>query len=224
MLPYWFSAMTMKNVNSATLKMVKEVRKQFNTIPSLMERTAKPDYATCVNISTDASIKERCPGYVYPSHPRNFLWCRDPIWCSGWVAISASNTGGAWDNAKKYIEAGAYEHARTLGLKSSEPHKAVVIGDTIGDPLKDTSGPSLNILIKLMAVKSLFLLHSSQLMEVYCSRSFNRNAENDINEKINYRAFLPSFVGKTEVSLQADLPWMRVVIDGSDGGGGSGGA
>ncbi|KAL0429766.1 UNVERIFIED_CONTAM: Pyrophosphate-energized vacuolar membrane proton pump 1 [Sesamum radiatum] len=123
-------------VGSAALKMVEEVRRQFNTIPGLMEGHAKPDYATCVKISTDASIKEMIPPGAL-------------------IAISASNTGGAWDNAKKYIEAGASEHARTLGPKGSEPHKAAVIGDTIGDPLKDTSGPSLNILIKLMAVESL---------------------------------------------------------------------
>ncbi|KAI3964150.1 hypothetical protein MKW92_046370 [Papaver armeniacum] len=136
MLPYWFSAMTMKSVGSAALKMVEEVRRQFNTIPGLMEGTAKPDYANCVKISTDASIKEMIPPGAL-------------------IAISASNTGGAWDNAKKYIEAGVSDHAKSLGPKGSDPHKAAVIGDTIGDPLKDTSGPSLNILIKLMAVESL---------------------------------------------------------------------
>eukprot|EP00261_Vitis_vinifera_P023156 XP_010654944.1 PREDICTED: pyrophosphate-energized vacuolar membrane proton pump-like [Vitis vinifera] len=87
-------------------------------------------------------------------------------------SISASNTGGAWDNAKKYIEAGASEHARTLGPKGSDPHKAAVIGDTIGDPLKDTSGPSLNILIKLMAVESLvfapfFATHGGLLFKIF---------------------------------------------------------
>eukprot|EP00267_Zea_mays_P051767 XP_020404760.1 pyrophosphate-energized vacuolar membrane proton pump 1 [Zea mays] len=137
--------MTMKSVGSAALKM-EEVRRQFNTIPGLMEGTTKPDYATCVKISTDASIKEmipRCSCYADTTDRWNF------------IAISACNIGGAWDNAKKYIEAGASEHARTLGPKGSDPHKAAVIGYTIGDPLKDTSGPSLNILIKLMAVESL---------------------------------------------------------------------
>ncbi|MCH88190.1 pyrophosphate-energized vacuolar membrane proton pump 1-like, partial [Trifolium medium] len=153
MLPYWFSAMTMKSVGSAALKMVEEVRRQFNTIPGLMEGTAKPDYATCVTISTDASIKEMIPPGAL-------------------IAISASNTGGAWDNAKKYIEAGASEHARSLGPKGSDPHKAAVIGDTIGDPLKDTSGPSLNILIKLMAVESLvfapfFATHGGLLFKIW---------------------------------------------------------
>ncbi|GKA29946.1 pyrophosphate-energized vacuolar membrane proton pump-like protein, partial [Tanacetum coccineum] len=166
MLPYWFSAMTIKSVGSDALKMVEEVRRQFNTIPGLMEGLAKPDYTTCVKISTDASIKEMIPPgalvMLTPLIVGTFFGVETlsgvlagALVSGVQVAISASNTGGAWDNAKKYIEAGASEHARTLGPKGSEPHKAAVIGDTIGDPLKDTSGPSLNILIKLMAVESL---------------------------------------------------------------------
>ncbi|KAM0974365.1 hypothetical protein ACFX2C_017555 [Malus domestica] len=182
MLPYWFSAMTMKSVGSAALKMVEEVRRQFNTIPGLMEGTAKPDYATCVKISTDASIKEMIPpGALVMLTPlivgiffgvETLAGVLAGSLVSGvQIAISASNTGGAWDNAKKYIEAGASEHARTLGPKGSECHKAAVIGDTIGDPLKDTSGPSLNILIKLMAVESLvfapfFATHGGLLFKI----------------------------------------------------------
>ncbi|CAN4088586.1 unnamed protein product [Withania somnifera] len=183
MLPYWFSAMTMKSVGSAALKMVEEVRRQFNTIPGLMEGRAKPDYATCVKISTDASIKEMIPpgalvmltplivGIFFGVETLSGVLAGALV--SGvQIAISASNTGGAWDNAKKYIEAGASEHARTLGPKGSEPHKAAVIGDTIGDPLKDTSGPSLNILIKLMAVESLvfapfFATHGGILFKIF---------------------------------------------------------
>lgn len=183
MLPYWFSAMTMKSVGSAALKMVEEVRRQFNTIPGLMEGSAKPDYATCVKISTDASIKEMIPpgalvmltplivGTFFGVETLSGVLAGSLV--SGvQIAISASNTGGAWDNAKKYIEAGASEHARTLGPKGSEPHKAAVIGDTIGDPLKDTSGPSLNILIKLMAVESLvfapfFATHGGILFKIF---------------------------------------------------------
>ncbi|KAI3979653.1 hypothetical protein MKX01_013748 [Papaver californicum] len=166
MLPYWFSAMTMKSVGTAALSMVEEVRRQFNTIPGLMEGTAKPDYANCVKISTDASIKEMIPpgalvmltplivGTFFGVETLSGVLAGSLV--SGvQIAISASNTGGAWDNAKKYIEAGVSEHAKSLGPKGSDPHKAAVIGDTIGDPLKDTSGPSLNILIKLMAVESL---------------------------------------------------------------------
>ncbi|KAF3450912.1 hypothetical protein FNV43_RR07001 [Rhamnella rubrinervis] len=183
MLPYWFSAMTMKSVGSAALKMVEEVRRQFNTIPGLMEGLVKPDYATCVKISTDASIKEMIPpgalvmltplivGTFFGVETLSGVLAGSLV--SGvQIAISASNTGGAWDNAKKYIEAGASEHAITLGPKGSDPHKAAVIGDTIGDPLKDTSGPSLNILIKLMAVESLvfapfFATHGGLLFKIF---------------------------------------------------------
>jgi inorganic pyrophosphatase len=166
MLPYWFSAMTMKSVGKAALAMVEEVRRQFRTIPGLMEGTTKPDYKRCVQISTDASIKEMIPpgalvmltplivGTLFGVETLAGLLAGALV--SGvQIAISASNTGGAWDNAKKYIEAGNSEHAKSLGPKGSDAHKAAVIGDTVGDPLKDTSGPSLNILIKLMAVESL---------------------------------------------------------------------
>ncbi|KAJ8493688.1 hypothetical protein OPV22_015409 [Ensete ventricosum] len=145
--------------NTKALKMVEEVQRQFNTIPGLMDGTAKPDYATCVKISTDASIKELIPSgapvMLYTPDCRNFLWRGNSISGSCWIAISSSNTDCAWDNVNKYIEVGASDHARSLGPKGSNPHKAAVIGDTIGDPLKDMSGPSLNILIKLMAVESL---------------------------------------------------------------------
>eukprot|EP00270_Netrium_digitus_P009102 TRINITY_DN2761_c0_g1_i4.p1 TRINITY_DN2761_c0_g1~~TRINITY_DN2761_c0_g1_i4.p1 ORF type:complete len:778 (+),score=226.46 TRINITY_DN2761_c0_g1_i4:62-2335(+) len=166
MLPYWFSAMTMKSVGKAALAMVEEVRNQFATIEGLMEGTAKPDYKRCVAISTAASLREMVPpgalvmlspvvvGVLFGTTTLAGLLAGALV--SGvQVAISASNTGGAWDNAKKYIEAGNTEHARQLGPKGSSCHKAAVIGDTVGDPLKDTSGPSLNILIKLMAVESL---------------------------------------------------------------------
>eukprot|EP00798_Chlamydomonas_sp_ICE-L_P020682 gene20682-27477_t len=166
MLPYWFSAMTMKSVGKAALSMVEEVRRQFNTIPGLMEGTARPDYKRCVEISTQASLSEmRPPGALVMLTPivvgtlfgtQALAGTLAGALVSGvQLAISMSNTGGAWDNAKKYIEAGNTEHARELGGKGSDCHTAAVIGDTVGDPLKDTSGPSLNILIKLMAVESL---------------------------------------------------------------------
>ncbi|CAI5992463.1 unnamed protein product [Closterium sp. NIES-64] len=168
MLPYWFSAMTMKSVGKAALAMVDEVRRQFDTIPGLMEGTARPDYRKCVQISTKASLNEMLPpgalvllapiitGVLFGTATLAGLLAGALV--SGvQMAVSASNTGGAWDNAKKYIEAGMTEHAQSLGPKGSEAHKAAVIGDTVGDPLKDTSGPSLNILIKLMAVESLVL-------------------------------------------------------------------
>jgi len=176
MLPYWFSALTMKSVGKAALAMVEEVRNQFNTIPGLMEGTGRPDYKRCVEISTIASIEEMvAPGVLVMLTPvlvgtlfgvQALSGVLAGALVSGvQMAISMSNTGGAWDNAKKYVEAGASEHARSLGGKGSDAHKAAVIGDTVGDPLKDTSGPSLNILIKLMAVESLvfapfFLAHT----------------------------------------------------------------
>jgi len=170
MLPYWFSAMTMKAVGVAAMEMVVEVREQFAQIPGLMEGTAKPNYERCVNIATQASLRQMVApallvilsplvtGYVFGVHALSGLLAGGL--CSGvQMAISASNTGGAWDNAKKYIEAGAY------GGKGSDCHKAAVVGDTVGDPLKDTSGPALNILMKLMAILSLvfadfFVAHS----------------------------------------------------------------
>lgn len=166
MLPYWFSAMTMKSVGDAALAMVEEVRRQFATISGLMEGTADPDYKRCVAISTDASLREMiAPGALVMLSPiivgtffgvQALAGLLAGALVSGvQMAISMSNTGGAWDNAKKYIEAGRSDDARDLGPKGSDAHKAAVIGDTVGDPLKDTSGPSLNILIKLMAVESL---------------------------------------------------------------------
>jgi len=166
MLPYWFSAMTMKSVGVAALAMVEEVRRQFATIPGLMEGTAVPDYAACVSISTASSLTQMiAPGLLVMGTPlvvgigfgvKTLAGVLAGALVSGvQMAVSMSNTGGAWDNAKKYVEAGASEAARNLGGKGSECHKATVVGDTVGDPLKDTSGPSLNILIKLMAVESL---------------------------------------------------------------------
>ncbi len=159
-LPALFTAMTMKSVGAAAYKMIEEVRRQFKTIPGIMEGTGDPDYEQCVAISTQAAIKEMvAPGILIMGAPLvcGFLFgiqalaglLAGSLVCGGVLAISASNSGGAWDNAKKYIEAG------NLGGKGTENHKAAVVGDTVGDPLKDTSGPSLNILIKLSAILSL---------------------------------------------------------------------
>ncbi len=159
-LPFLFSAMTMKSVGSAAFDMIEEVRRQFKTIPGLMEGTGKPDYDTCVAISTKAALREMVPpGILIMGTPLivGFLFgvqavagiLAGSLITGGVLAIASSNSGGAWDNAKKYIEAG------NMGGKGSEEHKAAVVGDTVGDPLKDTSGPSLNILIKLSAILSL---------------------------------------------------------------------
>ncbi|KAF8724237.1 hypothetical protein HU200_021259 [Digitaria exilis] len=167
-LPYWLSAMTIKSGDIAALKVVEEVRRQFNTIPGLMEgsASAEPDYARCVRVATGASIREMVwPGALMLLAPlvagtffgvTTLAGLLVGAMVSGvQISISGSNSGGAWVNARNYIEAVESEHARSLGPKGSDLHKAAVIGDNIGDPLKDTSGPSINILIKLMAVESL---------------------------------------------------------------------
>ncbi|MGL5258143.1 MAG: sodium-translocating pyrophosphatase [Proteocatella sp.] len=160
MLPFLFSAITMEAVGKAAFEMIEEVRRQFRTIPGIMEGTAKPDYAKCVDISTAAALREMIiPGILAVLSPvaTGLLLGTEALGgllggslVSGvLMAIMMSNAGGAWDNAKKYIEQGAH------GGKGSEPHKAAVVGDTVGDPFKDTSGPSINILIKLMTIVSL---------------------------------------------------------------------
>jgi len=159
-LPFLFSAMTMKSVGAAAYDMIEEVRRQFKEIPGIMEGQGRPQYGQCVAISTKAALREMiAPGVLIMGTPLvvGFLFgvqavagiLAGSLVTGGVLAIASSNSGGAWDNAKKYIEAG------NLGGKGSEEHKAAVVGDTVGDPLKDTSGPSLNILIKLSAILSL---------------------------------------------------------------------
>ena len=159
-LPYLFSGMLIEAVANAARKMVEEVRRQFRTIPGIMEGTGKPDYKKCVEISTTAALKEMLvPGIMAVAAPLvvGLLLGVDALGgllagalvTGVMMAIFMSNAGGAWDNAKKYIEEGNH------GGKGSDAHAAAVIGDTVGDPFKDTSGPSINILIKLMTVVSL---------------------------------------------------------------------
>ena len=159
MLPFVFSAMTMDSVSKAAYSMIEEVRRQFHEIPGIMEGKAKPDYKTCVAISTTAALKEMLvPGIMAVIAPLAVGLILGSTALAGLLAGSLvsgvmmamfmSNAGGAWDNAKKYIEEGNH------GGKGSDAHKAAVVGDTVGDPFKDTSGPSINILIKLMTVVS----------------------------------------------------------------------
>jgi len=160
MLPFLFSALTMNSVSKAAYQMIEEVRRQFKTIPGIMEGIGKPDYKSCVAISTTAALKEMLiPGIMAVIAPVAVGLVLGTAALGGMLAgalvtgvllaIFMSNAGGAWDNAKKYIEDGNH------GGKGSEAHKAAVVGDTVGDPFKDTSGPSINILIKLMTIVSL---------------------------------------------------------------------
>lgn len=157
MLPFVFSALTMNSVGNSANKMIEEVRRQFREDKGIMEGTSKPDYARCVDISTQAALHEMIiPGVMAVVAPLavGIILGAEALGgmlagalASGvMMAIMMSNAGGAWDNAKKYIEEGYF------GGKGSEPHKAAVVGDTVGDPFKDTSGPSINILIKLMTI------------------------------------------------------------------------
>ena len=160
MLPFMFSALTMSSVGKAANKMIEEVRRQFKEKPGILKGTEKPDYKTCVGISTQAALHEMIiPGVMAVVAPLliGFLLGVEALGgmlagalVSGvMMAIFMANAGGAWDNAKKYIEGGF------AGGKGSDAHKAAVVGDTVGDPFKDTSGPSINILIKLMTIVSL---------------------------------------------------------------------
>ena len=163
MLPFLFSALTMRSVGKAAFQMIEEVRSQFKANPQIMEGTAKPDYARCVDISTSAALKEMIiPGLLAVISPLAVGLILGVEALGGLLAgslvtgvllaIMMSNAGGAWDNAKKYIEGGVH------GGKGSDPHKAAVVGDTVGDPFKDTSGPSINILIKLMTIVAVVFL------------------------------------------------------------------
>lgn len=167
MIPFIFSSLAIKAVGQAAMAMVEEVRRQFREIPGILEGKATPEYEKCVAISTEASIKKMMlPGSIAIISPliMGFIW--GPEVLGGFLAgatasgvlmgIFQNNAGGAWDNAKKSFEKGAVIHGETY-YKGSEQHKASVTGDTVGDPFKDTSGPSMNILIKLMSIVSLVI-------------------------------------------------------------------
>ncbi len=177
LIPFFVASSTMRSVGAAAFKMVEEVRRQFKEITGLMEGTAKPDTKRCVDIATKAAIQRMmAPGIVAIFFPPviGFVLGKEALGgalagatvVGVMVALLMANSGGAWDNAKKYIEAG-----KLAGFaKKSDPHKAAVVGDTIGDPFKDTSGPAMNILIKLMSVVSLvlapLLMHAEPLFRL----------------------------------------------------------
>ncbi|PIN83289.1 hypothetical protein COV61_03535 [Candidatus Micrarchaeota archaeon CG11_big_fil_rev_8_21_14_0_20_47_5] len=159
-LPFIFSALSMNAVSKAANEIILEVRRQFKTIKGIMEGKAKPDYAKCVDISANTAIRElMVPGLLAVGTPLVMGFALGPaavggflvgaLVCGQLLAVFMSTSGGAWDNAKKYIEQGNF------GGKGSTAHKAAVVGDTVGDPLKDTSGPALNPLIKILNTISL---------------------------------------------------------------------
>ena len=167
MIPFLFSSLAIRAVGEAAMAMVEEVRRQFRTIPGIMEGTGKPEYDKCVAISTDASIKKMMlPGAITIISPLIIGFVLGPEALGGFLAgatvsgvlmgMFQNNAGGAWDNAKKSFEKGVEINGQVY-YKKSEPHKASVTGDTVGDPFKDTSGPSMNILIKLMSIVSLVI-------------------------------------------------------------------
>jgi len=162
MLPAIFCALTLNAVGKTSFSIINEVRRQFREIKGLMEGTAKPEYSKCVDICTTSAIKQMiAPSIMTIVSPIIVGLVLGPLALAGFLvgaiacgfilAVTFANAGGSWDNAKKWIEAGAF------GGKGSDAHKAAVIGDTVGDPMKDTSGPSLNIMIKLMSIIALVL-------------------------------------------------------------------
>ena len=201
MIPFIFSSLAINAVGQAAMAMVEEVRRQFREIPGILEGTGKPEYDKCVAISTDASIKKMLlPGSVAIVTPLlvGFIW--GPEVLGGFLAgatasgvllgMFQNNAGGAWDNAKKSFEKGAVIHGETY-YKGSDQHKASVTGDTVGDPFKDTSGPSMNILIKLMSIVSLVI--APTLAKIYSEK-----IQEDRKEKIE---ILQKAVSKNTASL-----------------------
>ena len=160
--PFLVASLTMTAVGDAAFEMIQEIRRQFREIPGLMEGTAKPDSDRCIDIATSAALKKMVlPGVLAVSAPVVVGFglgasalggmLAGALLCSVLMALMMANAGGAWDNAKKYVEKG------NLGGKGSDVHTACVVGDTVGDPFKDTSGPSMNILINVLAIVSLVI-------------------------------------------------------------------
>jgi K(+)-stimulated pyrophosphate-energized sodium pump len=194
MIPFFFSSMAISAVGKAAMEMVREVRRQFKEIPGIMEGTGKPEYEKCVEISTAASIRQMvAPGALALLSPIVVGFAFGPEALGGLLAgitvsgvlmgMFQNNAGGAWDNAKKSFEKGV-EIDGKMEYKGSDAHKASVTGDTVGDPFKDTSGPSMNILIKLTSIVALIIApfisvgegenhesHSSELHEISVAHS-----------------------------------------------------
>ncbi len=206
MIPFFFSSLAIRAVGEAAMAMVEEVRRQFRTIPGIMDGTGKPDYERCVAISTNASIKKMlAPGAIAFIAPIAIGFIFGPEVLGGFLAgatvsgvlmgIFQNNAGGAWDNAKKSFEKGVVINNETH-YKGSEPHKASVTGDTVGDPFKDTSGPSMNILIKLMSIISLVIAPTLATM-------FEGKIENDREKKIENLQSLQKLTSQ----VQSEKTW-----------------
>ncbi|MBK8605692.1 MAG: sodium-translocating pyrophosphatase [Chitinophagaceae bacterium] len=191
MIPFIFSSLAIRAVGEAAMAMVEEVRRQFRTIPGIMEGTGKPEYEKCVAISTQASIKKMMlPGAITIISPLIIGFTLGPEALGGFLAgatvsgvlmgMFQNNAGGAWDNAKKSFEKGV-EINGEMYYKKSEPHKASVTGDTVGDPFKDTSGPSMNILIKLMSIVSLVI--APTLAQIDAKKASKEQVEKKIEIK-----------------------------------------
>lgn len=192
MIPFIFSSLSIRAVGQAAMSMVEEVRRQFKNIPGIMEGTGKPEYDKCVAISTEASIKKMMlPGAIAIIAPIMIGFVVGPEALGGFLAgatvsgvlmgMFQNNAGGAWDNAKKSFEKGVDINGETF-YKKSEPHKASVTGDTVGDPFKDTSGPSMNILIKLMSIVSLVI--APTLAQVHATGGHHQTKETKVEVKI----------------------------------------
>ncbi|MEO5889317.1 MAG: sodium-translocating pyrophosphatase [Ferruginibacter sp.] len=196
MIPFIFSSLAIRAVGEAAMAMVEEVRRQFHTIPGIMEGTGKPEYDKCVAISTQASLKKMMlPGAIALFSPIIIGFIFGPEVLGGFLAgatvsgvlmgMFQNNAGGAWDNAKKSFEKGVDINGETY-FKGTEPHKASVTGDTVGDPFKDTSGPSMNILIKLMSIVSLVIAPTLAVIhhdKIETNRKAQIETLNKVNEK-----------------------------------------
>jgi K(+)-stimulated pyrophosphate-energized sodium pump len=202
MIPFIFSSLAIQAVGKAAMAMVEEVRRQFREIPGIMEGKGKPEYEKCVAISTDASLKKMVlPGAITIISPIIIGFLMGPEALGGFLAgatvsgvlmgMFQNNAGGAWDNAKKSFEKVAEIHGK-IYYKGSDPHKASVTGDTVGDPFKDTSGPSMNILIKLMSIVSLVL---APTLASFHSNKTNGDAQVKKVEKV-----IPAVTAKTDAT------------------------
>ena len=217
MIPFLFSSLAIRAVGEAAMAMVEEVRRQFRTIPGIMEGTGKPEYDKCVAISTQASLRKMMlPGAIALLSPLAIGFGFGPEVLGGFLAgatvsgvlmgMFQNNAGGAWDNAKKSFEKGV-EINGEMFYKKSEPHKASVTGDTVGDPFKDTSGPSMNILIKLMSIISLVIaptlagLHGNGFVADYNKTGVTNGPE---VKKVNRDGTVSSnFSGKQQMEIDA---------------------